>query len=193
MHRTQMQPLLKSAAPFRVTPERVTAQKTHGREDWLLADDEKAVDMESAEIHLEAARFAGRLVDMPASELHTTAFADIARDIAAKTGADIQVLEGESLAHAGMGGLWGVGKAAVHPPTMVIPRAPTEEPYGKTYGWVGKGIVYDTGGLSIKSKAGMFGMKMDMGGPLRSSVRFGRLQLNLSIASLQYCAWRRIR
>ena len=63
------------------------SENTRSVKIGFLADDEKVVDMESAEIHLEAARFAGRLVDMPASELHTTAFADIARDIAAKTGA----------------------------------------------------------------------------------------------------------
>jgi len=160
-------------------------RKSDGKDDsrsvriGFLADDEKVVDTESAQIHLDAARFAARLVDMPASELHTTAFADIARDMAAKTGADIQVLEAEALAHAGLGGMWGVGKAAVHPPTMVVLEHRPDQPIGKTYGWVGKGIVYDTGGLSIKSKTGMPGMKMDMGGAAAVIAAFqAAVQLN---------------
>ena len=53
------------------------------------------------------------------------------------------------MANQGFGGLYGVGKAAVHQPALVVlshmPAGATE-----TVAWVGKGIVYDTGGLSIK-------------------------------------------
>ena len=50
-------------------------------------------------------------------------------------------------------GLYGVGKAAVHPPALAI-LSHKPEGASKTIAWVGKGIVYDTGGLSIKGKVG---------------------------------------
>lgn len=144
----------------------------------IVADDERPIDIDVLQIHLDAVRMCCRLVDTPASELHTQAFVELARETAATVGAEISVLEGESLAHAGLGGIWGVGKAASHPPALVVLEyAP--DGYEKTVGWVGKGIVYDTGGLSIKSKTGMPGMKMDMAGAavvlsaFRAAVRKG--------------------
>lgn len=61
------------------------------------------------------------------------------------------------------GGIWGVGKAAENLPALVVL---SYKPTGasKTIAMVGKGIVYDTGGLSIKSSAGMPTMKCDMAG-----------------------------
>ena len=59
------------------------------------------------------------------------------------------IIRGEELNERGFGGIYGVGKAADHPPALAIlshkPEGATE-----TIAWVGKGIVYDTGGLSIK-------------------------------------------
>lgn len=58
-----------------------------------------------------------------------------------------------------------MGKAADHPPALaILSHVPMGSPSGKSVVWVGKGIVYDTGGLSIKTKSGMPGMKRDMGG-----------------------------
>lgn len=51
----------------------------------------------------------------------------------------------------------GVGKAADHPPALVILSLNAEKKGAKSIVWVGKGIVYDTGGLSIKTKTGMPG------------------------------------
>ena len=112
---------------------------------------------------MDAVRFAGRLVDTPTNALHTTAFVAEARAVAERTGAELTVIDGEALQTAGFGGLWAVGKAAVHGPALVSLR---HQPEGATreVAWVGKGIVYDTGGLSIKDKLGMVGMKGDMGG-----------------------------
>jgi probable aminopeptidase NPEPL1 len=108
-------------------------------------------------------RLAARLVDEPTSVLHTAAFLAEAEAVAAEVGADIEVIAASELEARGFGGLWGVGKAAVHGPALVVLK---HEPAGasETVAWVGKGIVYDTGGLSIKSSGGMPGMKADMGG-----------------------------
>jgi len=101
------------------------------------------------------------LVDMPTSELTTDAFVEAAR--AAAGSASVTVIRGEELDAQGYGGLWGVGKAATVPPSLVI-LSHTPEGAGSTTALVGKGIVYDTGGLSIKGKTNMPGMKGDMGG-----------------------------
>ncbi len=130
----------------------------------FLRDDDRTIDNARLEILIDSTRFAAKLVDTPASELNTTTFVEFARNIAVQIDAEITVLEGESLAHAGLGGFWGVGKAATHGPALVILDYNPGLADQKTHAWVGKGIVYDTGGLSIKGKTGMPGMKTDMGG-----------------------------
>ncbi len=112
---------------------------------------------------IDGVRLAARLVDTPACELHTDAFVEEARAVAERTGSACTVIDGEALREGGLGGLWGVGKAATHKPALVHLF---HDPEGATrsVAWIGKGIVYDTGGLSIKSRTGMPGMKGDMGG-----------------------------
>ena len=106
---------------------------------------------------------AARIVDAPCSEMHTDAFVETAREIAKRVNAKVMVVRGEELDERGFGGIYGVGKAAIHPPALCVL---SHEPAGatKTVAWVGKGIVYDTGGLSIKGKTAMPGMKRDCGG-----------------------------
>ncbi|MHC4375369.1 MAG: M17 family metallopeptidase [Planctomycetota bacterium] len=111
----------------------------------------------------EGVRLAASLVDRPTAELHTDAYLDDLRALAGEAGVQLTVLRGEELEAQGYGGLWNVGKTAVHPPALAIL---SHNPAGasETVCWVGKGIVYDTGGLSLKGKDGMPGMKADMGG-----------------------------
>jgi probable aminopeptidase NPEPL1 len=83
-------------------------------------------------------------------------------------------MRGEELRDLGFGGLWGVGKAAEEPPALVVlsfeppasaaAAAAAATATVETVAWVGKGIVYDTGGLSLKVGGGMVGMKSDMAG-----------------------------
>ncbi len=112
---------------------------------------------------IEGVRMAAELVDTPTSDLHTEAFVRRAEQVAAELGATCAITRGAALREQGFGGLWAVGKAAVHKPALVVLdwKPPGAQ---RTVAWVGKGIVYDTGGLSIKSKTGMPGMKGDMGG-----------------------------
>ena len=121
------------------------------------------VDDPRHQMAMDGVRLAARLVDLPTSELHTDAFVDEARQVAGTTGAELEIIHGTALRDQGFGGLWGVGKAATHLPSLV---ALHHRPAGatRTVAWVGKGIVYDTGGLSLKTKTGMPGMKTDMGG-----------------------------
>ena len=104
-------------------------------------------------------RQAADLIDRPCSELHATAFVNEAKALCAGlSGVTCEVIQGEELRQRGMGCIYGVGKAAEHPPALVIL---TYLPEGKQVGdagapvLVGKGIVYDTGGLSLKTSEGM--------------------------------------
>jgi probable aminopeptidase NPEPL1 len=112
---------------------------------------------------MDAVRYAAKLVDMPTSLLHSEAFADEARSVAERCSAELTLVQGRDLERKGFGGIWGVGKAASKPPVLAVLK---HQPEGadRTIAWVGKGIVYDTGGLSIKGKEHMPGMKADMAG-----------------------------
>ena len=135
-----------------------------------------------AQAALDGVVFASELVDAPTSEVDTDAMVAAAQAVAEETGAHIQVIRGKELAKRGFGGLWGVGRAAMAPPALVtlsLGGKPLQRDrklsgkgaakgaashIGKGTVWVGKGIVYDTGGLSLKTKKGMPGMKGDMAG-----------------------------
>ena len=112
---------------------------------------------------MDGVRLAARLFDTPTNVLHTDGFVEEAQAVAAQTGSSLEVIRGEDLREQGFGGLYGVGKAARNPPALAVLR---HRPDGATrhVAWVGKGVVYDTGGLSLKSSGGMSGMKGDMGG-----------------------------
>lgn len=111
-----------------------------------------------------------RLVDTPTNLLDTTTFVEIAERYGDILGFQTQIIRGEALREAGYGALYGVGKAAEFPPALaVLTYRPTNSPAGmspeKKLALVGKGIVYDTGGLAIKTpRTNMCGMKDDMGG-----------------------------
>ena len=129
----------------------------------LAGDAQVCVGTDELEAAAEGIRLAARLTDMPASLLNTDAFVDELGTMARSVGASVEVLVGEDLQRKGYGGLWSVGKTAVHPPALVV-LSHLPEGAEETTVWVGKGIVYDTGGLSLKGKEHMPGMKTDMGG-----------------------------
>jgi len=113
-------------------------------------------------------RLACRLVDTPPNLLHADAYVEECRRVAEKLGAGcvITVIQGRDLEAQGFGGLWGVGKASEQLPALVVlSHVPAGAAGDKSVCLVGKGIVYDTGGLSIKTPTtSMAGMKTDMGG-----------------------------
>ncbi|XP_038664599.1 probable aminopeptidase NPEPL1 [Scyliorhinus canicula] len=111
----------------------------------------------------EGIRIAARIVDTPCNEMNTDDFLAEIELVGSELGIIPTVIRGEELNDRGFGGIYGVGKAAVTPPALAILSHKPEDAT-QTIAWVGKGIVYDTGGLSIKSKTCMPGMKRDCGG-----------------------------
>jgi probable aminopeptidase NPEPL1 len=121
---------------------------------------------------IDGIRLAQRLVDAPPNILHTDAYVEeVRRAVDGIDGVTLDVIQGQRLEEEGFGGLWGVGKASEHLPALVVMTYTPSSMAGATHLMkapiciVGKGIVYDTGGLSIKTPTtSMAGMKTDMGG-----------------------------
>ena len=104
-------------------------------------------------------------VNTPPSHLFPAEFADRARALGEAAGLDVEVLDEQGLTDAGYGGVIGVGQGSARPPRLVrlIHRAPAGTA-AKKVALVGKGITFDTGGISIKPAASMHHMTSDMGG-----------------------------
>lgn len=101
------------------------------------------------------------LVNTPSNIKNPAWMVRQARAVARRTGADIQVLTGSALRRAGFGGVLAVGAGSGSPPAVAVLRRPGR---GPKVVLVGKGITYDTGGLSLKPRESMALMKTDMAG-----------------------------
>ena len=116
-----------------------------------------------AEVLAAAVHATRDLVNTPPLDLFPAAFADLARQAVRGTGVKISVLDEKALAAGGYGGLIGVGQGSSRPPRLVKVTWAPPRSQGKV-ALVGKGITFDSGGLSIKSAKGMETMKSDMAG-----------------------------
>jgi leucyl aminopeptidase len=103
------------------------------------------------------------LVNMPPSDLYPESLAAAAVELAAGTAVEVTVLREKELEAGGYGGILGVGAGSARGPRLVkLSYSPAGA--SKHLALVGKGITFDTGGLSLKSPASMVGMKYDMTG-----------------------------
>jgi leucyl aminopeptidase len=139
-----------------------------------------------AEVLATAVNLARDLVNTGPSDLVPATFADRAGQISAEAGMDITVLDEEALAGGGYGGILGVGQGSVHPPRLVrLEYAPPQA--SKVLVLAGKGITFDSGGLSLKPAKAMETMKSDMGG---AAAVLGAMQaiaaLGLSVRVIGY-------
>lgn len=113
----------------------------------------------------EATNFARDLVSEPAGFLNPSRMVAIAKKVAKENGLACEVLEGARLRKLGMGGLLGVGQGSSEPPYLVLlTYRPRGRKARKRVGIVGKGITFDSGGLSLKNADSMETMKCDMAG-----------------------------
>lgn len=130
----------------------------------FMADDPEALakSAQDAAAVAEGVFFTRDLVNEPANVLTTTDFADRLKAME-EIGLSVEVLEEDQLAELGMRALLGVGQGSESPSRVVVMRwdgGGDEAPLAL----VGKGVVFDSGGISIKPAAGMEEMTMDMGG-----------------------------
>jgi leucyl aminopeptidase len=112
----------------------------------------------------EAVAFARDLVNEPAGALTPTRLAEIAVEVAEREGLQVTVLDEVAIANEGLGALAGVARGSAEPARLIeLVYEPTGKPRA-TVAIVGKGITFDSGGLSLKTGDGMMTMKTDMGG-----------------------------
>ncbi len=102
--------------------------------------------------------------DMPPSQLTPKIFADNAKEIASKYNLKITVFDEKQVIEMGMGGLAGVSRGSDEECRLVILEYKAPKPDASTVAFVGKGITFDSGGLSIKPATAMETMKDDMAG-----------------------------
>jgi leucyl aminopeptidase len=130
----------------------------------------------AAEAHLERAVERGRVLgessniardlsNEPANVLTPSVFADRAAQVAEAAGLSIEILDEDEIARLRMGLLMGVARGSAEPPRVIVMKhEPAGAPAAPVLGLVGKGITFDTGGISIKPADGMERMKDDMAG-----------------------------
>lgn len=126
--------------------------------------DEVKRAIERGRIIAEATNFARELINEPANVITPTELARRAEDMAKEYGLEFDALDEARMKDLGMGALLGVAQGSAEPPRMITltytPKAESKE----TIAIVGKGITFDTGGISIKPSDGMEKMKYDMAG-----------------------------
>jgi leucyl aminopeptidase len=151
-------PGLRKNAPDRFTPG-----------EWILASapgvDRPAVERgaRQAEVEGRAVSLARELVNLPPCDLYPETFADRARLAAQQAGVECMVLDEKDLAAERMNALLAVARGSERPPRLVVLRYHGRS-NGPTLGLVGKGVTFDSGGLSIKTTEQMVDMKCDMAG-----------------------------
>ncbi len=121
--------------------------------------------MDEARIIAESQNFTRDLVNEPSNRMTPTALADRARKMAQEVGLKCEVYGADKIKELKMGAFWGVAQGSDEPPALIVLRyEPAGAPASPVLGLVGKGITFDTGGISIKPADGMEKMKYDMAG-----------------------------
>ncbi|MEO0484514.1 MAG: leucyl aminopeptidase [Pseudomonadota bacterium] len=148
---------------YAYTEMRSEAEETASGVTVMCAKPEEAAEVAKGPLAVaEGVFFTRDLTNAPANHLTTTAFADQLAEMRA-LGLDVEVLEEPELEELGMRTLLSVGQGSSAPSKVVVMQwngGGDEAPFAL----VGKGVVFDTGGISLKPAGGMEDMTMDMGG-----------------------------
>ena len=113
----------------------------------------------------EAQNFTRSLVNEPSNVMTPTVLGQRAAEMCAQYGLSCEVYGADKIKELKMGAFWGVTKGSQEPPALIVMSyEPKGAPATPVLGLVGKGITFDTGGISIKSADGMEKMKYDMAG-----------------------------
>jgi leucyl aminopeptidase len=129
--------------------------------------DPKALEgaLQAGRIVAESQNFARDLINEPSNRMTPTIMAERAKKMAADVGLKCEVMDGDKIRQLKMGAFWGVSQGSDEPPALIVLRyEPQGAPKDVHLGLVGKGVTFDTGGISIKPADGMEKMKYDMAG-----------------------------
>ena len=121
--------------------------------------------LERGLIIAEAQNFTRDLVNEPSNKMTPTLLAQRAQEMAARFGLGIEVLGPKEIQDLKMGAFWAVAQGSEEPPRLIVMRyTAAVAPNSPVVGLIGKGITFDTGGISLKSSDNMHEMKTDMAG-----------------------------
>lgn len=126
-------------------------------------------------------------VNTPPSRLTPTHIADMAQELAQEYGLQCTIFNGAKIKELGMEGLHGVSRGSVQDPRFVILEYKSKKADAQTIGFVGKGITFDSGGLSIKPANSMEEMKEDMAGAgsvINSIVALAQLHPDVNVVAV---------
>jgi len=147
-----------------------TDEEAQPVEELILVEfDEKratqvALGAQAGQIVADATCLARDLINRPGSAATPRVLAAAAQKVAEEYGLTYQVLDENQMKELGMGALLGVARGAAEPPRFIILEHNADQEGLPTIVLVGKGITFDSGGLSLKSSEGMLTMKGDMAG-----------------------------
>ena len=124
---------------------------------------ERALD--EAQVIGESQNFTRDLVNEPSNRMTPTMLGERAKKMAQEVGLKCEVYGADKIKELKMGAFWGVAQGSDEPPALIVMKyEPAGAPEKPVLGLVGKGITFDTGGISIKPADGMEKMKYDMAG-----------------------------
>ncbi|STC68466.1 leucyl aminopeptidase [Corynebacterium pilosum] len=149
----------------------------------VVAEKSAKDEFVAAQIVCESVNLARDLVNTPANHLYPEVYAELVQSVGKEAGLKVDVLDEKALEKGGFGGLIAVGKGSVRPPRLVhLSWAPRRAK--KKVALVGKGITFDTGGISLKPGSKMEDMISDMGGSammLGATIAAARLDLPVQV------------
>jgi len=162
-------------------------------EEILIAvrEEEKVPILELAigkgKLVAEVTNLARDMGNEPANYMTPSRMAEAAKELARKYDLKVKVLDQQDMEEMGMGALLGVAKGSEQPAKLIILSYQGDEHSQKALGFLGKGITFDSGGISIKSSEGMWEMKDDMAGAAAVIAALGaiaKLKLKINVTAI---------
>jgi leucyl aminopeptidase len=133
----------------------------------IIIDSKHITDKQIEELHIisESVFKCKDLINEPLTFLNSVKFSEIIIEMGKEANFKVEVFDKKKIESLKMGGLLAVNRGSIDPPTFsILEYKPRKHQNNKPYVFVGKGVVYDTGGLNIKPGDSMLDMKCDMGG-----------------------------
>lgn len=127
------------------------------------------------------------LVNTPYNYLNASDLAAYAKKLERYDNVTVEIIEKEQIEEMKMGAFLGVNKGSIEPPKLILVKYQGKKTFSDPTALVGKGVMYDTGGYSIKTAAGMPGMKVDMAGSaavISALEAIARLELKANVMAI---------
>jgi leucyl aminopeptidase len=141
----------------------------------------------NGKIMAEATIIARDMVNEPANQMTPTRMAEIAEETANKYDLELKVFDSRDMESMGMGALLGVASGSSQPPKLITLGYKGNPDSQKTAGFLGKGVTFDSGGISIKPSEGMGEMKDDMAGGaavMAALAAIARLKCQINVTAI---------